>query len=128
MWAVSFVFTRMVTLTLMFLAVGFGLARAENQGLDIETGNFNTVLIRSDWARNSFLVCVPGLQHWSQIRARKALIFFFRPQDDCSTAGVFDPVLAALEVYPLPAEALEGVQTRTGCPKEDRTKTNPSAD
>lgn len=48
MWAVSFVFTRMVTLTLMFLAVGFGLARAENQGLDIETGNFNTVLIRSD--------------------------------------------------------------------------------
>lgn len=47
-WAVSFVFTRMVTLTLMFLAVGFGLARAENQGLDVEAGNFNTVLIRSD--------------------------------------------------------------------------------
>lgn len=46
MWAVSFVFTRMVTLTLMFLAVGFGLARAENQGLDLEMGNFNTVLIR----------------------------------------------------------------------------------
>uniref|UniRef100_A0A668A7L3 Translocation associated membrane protein 2 n=1 Tax=Myripristis murdjan TaxID=586833 RepID=A0A668A7L3_9TELE len=46
LWAVSFVFTRMVTLTLMFLAVGFGLARAENQGLDWETGNFNTVLIR----------------------------------------------------------------------------------
>lgn len=48
MWAVSFVFTRMVTLTLMFLAVGFGLARAENPGLDVEAGNFNTVLIRSD--------------------------------------------------------------------------------
>uniref|UniRef100_A0A671WGE8 Translocating chain-associated membrane protein n=1 Tax=Sparus aurata TaxID=8175 RepID=A0A671WGE8_SPAAU len=46
MWAVSFVFTRMATLTLMFLAVGFGLARAENQGLDLEMGNFNTVLIR----------------------------------------------------------------------------------
>uniref|UniRef100_A0A673CSV4 TLC domain-containing protein n=1 Tax=Sphaeramia orbicularis TaxID=375764 RepID=A0A673CSV4_9TELE len=46
LWAVSFVFTRMVTLTLMFLAVGFGLARAENQGLDWEMGNFNTVLIR----------------------------------------------------------------------------------
>uniref|UniRef100_A0A3Q3ID37 TLC domain-containing protein n=1 Tax=Monopterus albus TaxID=43700 RepID=A0A3Q3ID37_MONAL len=46
LWAVSFVFTRMATLTLMFLAVGFGLARAENQELDLETGNFNTVLIR----------------------------------------------------------------------------------
>lgn len=46
LWAVSFVFTRMATLTLMFLAVGFGLARAENQGLDWEMGNFNTVLIR----------------------------------------------------------------------------------
>ncbi|KAG7239669.1 hypothetical protein INR49_028605 [Caranx melampygus] len=46
LWAVSFVFTRMVTLTLMFLAVGFGLARSENQGLDWEMGNFNTVLIR----------------------------------------------------------------------------------
>ncbi|KAM8847680.1 translocating chain-associated membrane protein 2 [Synchiropus picturatus] len=45
-WAVSFVFTRMFTLTLMFLAVGFGLARSENQGFDLETGNFNTVLIR----------------------------------------------------------------------------------
>uniref|UniRef100_A0A674E364 Translocation associated membrane protein 2 n=1 Tax=Salmo trutta TaxID=8032 RepID=A0A674E364_SALTR len=45
-WAVCFVFTRMVTLTLMFLAVGFGLARAENQGLDWDLGNFNTVLIR----------------------------------------------------------------------------------
>ena len=40
--------TRMVTLTVMFLAVGFGLARAENQGLDWETGNFNTALLRYD--------------------------------------------------------------------------------
>ncbi|KAM9421207.1 translocating chain-associated membrane protein 2-like isoform 2-T2 [Salvelinus alpinus] len=47
LWAVNFVFTRMVTLTLVFLAVGFGLARAENQGLDWDMGNFNTVLIRS---------------------------------------------------------------------------------
>ncbi|XP_036840637.1 translocating chain-associated membrane protein 2 isoform X2 [Oncorhynchus mykiss] len=46
LWAVNFVFTRMVTLTLVFLAVGFGLARAENQGLDWDMGNFNTVLIR----------------------------------------------------------------------------------
>ncbi|CAB1342658.1 unnamed protein product [Coregonus sp. 'balchen'] len=46
LWAVNFVFTRMVTLTLVFLAVGFGLARAENQGLDWNMGNFNTVLIR----------------------------------------------------------------------------------
>lgn len=61
MWAVSFVFTRMVTLTLMFLAVGFGLARAENQGLDVETGNFNTVLIRSDRARNRFLIVFTAL-------------------------------------------------------------------
>uniref|UniRef100_A0A672TA97 Translocating chain-associated membrane protein n=1 Tax=Sinocyclocheilus grahami TaxID=75366 RepID=A0A672TA97_SINGR len=31
MWSVGFVLTRMITLTLMFLAVGFGLARSENQ-------------------------------------------------------------------------------------------------
>ncbi len=48
-------------------------------------------------------------------------------QDDCSTAGMFDPILATLEVYPLPAEALEGVQTRTGCSQEDRHKTSPTA-
>ncbi|KAG7278988.1 hypothetical protein CRUP_007535, partial [Coryphaenoides rupestris] len=46
LWAAGFVVTRMVTLTLSFLVVGFGLARAENQGLDLEMGNFNTVLIR----------------------------------------------------------------------------------
>lgn len=40
---------------------------------------------------------------------------------------MFDPILAALEVYPLPAEALEGVQTRTGCSQEDRHKTSPTA-
>lgn len=36
-------------------------------------------------------------------------LIFFQPQDVCSTDGVFDPVLAALEVHSLPAEALEGV-------------------
>ncbi|KAI1895688.1 hypothetical protein AGOR_G00108800 [Albula goreensis] len=46
MWAVVFVLTRMVTLTLTVLAVGFGLARAENQGLDWEAGNFNTLIVR----------------------------------------------------------------------------------
>ncbi|XP_036398525.1 translocating chain-associated membrane protein 2-like [Megalops cyprinoides] len=45
-WAVVFVLTRMATLTLTVLAVGFGLARAENQGLDWEAGNFNTLLLR----------------------------------------------------------------------------------
>lgn len=39
-------------------------------------------------------------------------------QDDRPAAGVFDPVLAALEVYPLPAEALEGVPTRAGVSQE----------
>lgn len=48
-------------------------------------------------------------------------------QDDCSTAGVFDSVLAALEVYPLPAEALEGVQTWTGCSQEGCHKTGLTA-
>uniref|UniRef100_A0A8C2JU15 Translocation associated membrane protein 2 n=1 Tax=Cyprinus carpio TaxID=7962 RepID=A0A8C2JU15_CYPCA len=46
MWSIGFVLTRMITLTLMFLAVGFGLARAENQTLDLEAGNFNTLPIR----------------------------------------------------------------------------------
>ncbi|KAM6954286.1 translocating chain-associated membrane protein 2 [Aplochiton taeniatus] len=59
LWAMSFVFTRMVTLTLMFLAVGFGLARAENQSLDLETGNFNTTLIRITVL---LLVCL--IQSW----------------------------------------------------------------
>uniref|UniRef100_A0A3Q0RRL8 Translocation associated membrane protein 2 n=1 Tax=Amphilophus citrinellus TaxID=61819 RepID=A0A3Q0RRL8_AMPCI len=59
LWAVSFVFTRMSTLTLMFLAVGFGLARSENQGLDLEMGNFNTVLIRMTVL---LLVCL--IQSW----------------------------------------------------------------
>ncbi|KAL4630455.1 translocating chain-associated membrane protein 2-like isoform X1 [Arapaima gigas] len=45
-WAVAFIVTRMVTLILLFLVVGFGLARVESQGLDWETGDFNSLLIR----------------------------------------------------------------------------------
>ncbi|XP_041107421.1 translocating chain-associated membrane protein 2-like [Polyodon spathula] len=45
-WAVGFVLTRLFTLTLSVLVVGFGLARMENQWLDLETGNFNTLLFR----------------------------------------------------------------------------------
>ncbi|CAL8392181.1 unnamed protein product [Arctogadus glacialis] len=59
LWAAGFVFTRMVTLTLSFLVVGFGLARTENQGFDLEMGNFNTVLIRMTVL---LLVCVT--QSW----------------------------------------------------------------
>lgn len=55
------------------------------------------------------------------------LLTFGPLQDDCSTAGMFDPILATLEVYPLPAEALEGVQARTGCSQEGRHKTSPAA-
>uniref|UniRef100_A0A3B4DWG0 TLC domain-containing protein n=1 Tax=Pygocentrus nattereri TaxID=42514 RepID=A0A3B4DWG0_PYGNA len=59
LWSVGFVLTRMVTLTLMFLAVGFGLARSENQTLDWEAGNFNTLSIR---LLVLFLVC--STQSW----------------------------------------------------------------
>lgn len=48
-------------------------------------------------------------------------------QDDCPAAGVFDSVLAALEVYPLPAEALEGVQTRAGLSQEGHQASAASA-
>lgn len=48
-------------------------------------------------------------------------------QDDRSTAGMFDPIVATLEVYPLPAEALEGVQTRTGRAQEGCHKASPTA-
>ncbi|XP_074919704.1 translocating chain-associated membrane protein 2 [Chelonoidis abingdonii] len=45
-WAVVFVITRLFTLTLSVLVIGFGLARAENQTFDLEKGNFNTLLSR----------------------------------------------------------------------------------
>ncbi|XP_043818396.1 translocating chain-associated membrane protein 2 [Dromiciops gliroides] len=45
-WAVVFVVTRLFTLTLAVLAIGFGLARMENQTFEPEKGNFNTLLFR----------------------------------------------------------------------------------
>lgn len=48
-------------------------------------------------------------------------------QDDRSTVGMFDPILATLEVYSLPAEALEGIQTRAGHSQEGCYKTIPKA-
>uniref|UniRef100_A0A452HDQ2 Translocating chain-associated membrane protein n=1 Tax=Gopherus agassizii TaxID=38772 RepID=A0A452HDQ2_9SAUR len=42
-WAVVFVVTRLFTLTLSVLVIGFGLARVENQMFDLEKGNFNTL-------------------------------------------------------------------------------------
>ncbi|KAL4671547.1 hypothetical protein H8959_004256 [Pygathrix nigripes] len=46
LWAVLFVFGRLLTLILSVLTVGFGLARAENQKLDFSTGNFNVLAVR----------------------------------------------------------------------------------
>ncbi|XP_075682257.1 translocating chain-associated membrane protein 1 [Rhinoderma darwinii] len=45
-WAILFVLGRLLTLILSVLTVGFGLARAENQVLDISSGNFNILAIR----------------------------------------------------------------------------------
>uniref|UniRef100_A0A6I8R9H3 Translocating chain-associated membrane protein n=1 Tax=Xenopus tropicalis TaxID=8364 RepID=A0A6I8R9H3_XENTR len=46
LWAVLFVLGRLLTLILSVLTVGFGLARAENQELDLSNGNFNILAIR----------------------------------------------------------------------------------
>ncbi|XP_075069733.1 translocating chain-associated membrane protein 1 [Mixophyes fleayi] len=46
LWAVLFVLGRLLTLILSVLTVGFGLTRAENQELDISSGNFNILAIR----------------------------------------------------------------------------------
>ncbi|XP_045658284.1 translocating chain-associated membrane protein 2 isoform X2 [Ursus americanus] len=43
-WAAVFGVTRLFILTLAVLAIGFGLARMENQAFDPEKGNFNTLL------------------------------------------------------------------------------------
>ncbi|XP_034504157.1 translocating chain-associated membrane protein 2 [Ailuropoda melanoleuca] len=43
-WAAVFGVTRLFILTLAVLAIGFGLARVENQAFDPEKGNFNTLL------------------------------------------------------------------------------------
>uniref|UniRef100_A0A8C2PAB2 TLC domain-containing protein n=1 Tax=Capra hircus TaxID=9925 RepID=A0A8C2PAB2_CAPHI len=45
-WAAVFGVTRLFILTLAVLAIGFGLARVENQAFDPEKGNFNTLLCR----------------------------------------------------------------------------------
>ncbi|TKC38450.1 hypothetical protein EI555_002552 [Monodon monoceros] len=45
-WAAAFGVTRLSILTLAVLAIGFGLARVENQAFDPEKGNFNTLLCR----------------------------------------------------------------------------------
>lgn len=55
------------------------------------------------------------------------VLFFFFFQDDRSTVGLFNSIVATLEVYSLPAEALEGVQTRAGCSQEVCCKTTPKA-
>uniref|UniRef100_A0A6I8N2E0 Translocating chain-associated membrane protein 1 n=1 Tax=Ornithorhynchus anatinus TaxID=9258 RepID=A0A6I8N2E0_ORNAN len=46
LWAVLFVLGRLLTLILSVLTVGFGLARAENQELDLSAGNFNVLAVR----------------------------------------------------------------------------------
>uniref|UniRef100_A0A8D0CKA4 Translocation associated membrane protein 2 n=1 Tax=Scleropages formosus TaxID=113540 RepID=A0A8D0CKA4_SCLFO len=60
MWALSFVFTRMVILTLTVLVVGFGLARVDSQGFDWEAGNFNI----SPISRLAVLLIVCLTQAW----------------------------------------------------------------
>ncbi|XP_058931315.1 translocating chain-associated membrane protein 2 [Kogia breviceps] len=45
-WAAAFGVTRLFILTLAVLAIGFGLARVENQAFDPEKGNFNALLCR----------------------------------------------------------------------------------
>uniref|UniRef100_A0A667YJI6 Translocating chain-associated membrane protein n=1 Tax=Myripristis murdjan TaxID=586833 RepID=A0A667YJI6_9TELE len=45
-WAVLFVLGRLLTLSLSVLTVGFGLATAEQQGLDLAAGNFNILFVR----------------------------------------------------------------------------------
>ncbi|KAG9347947.1 hypothetical protein JZ751_003964 [Albula glossodonta] len=45
-WAILFVLGRLLTLSLSVLTVGFGLAGAEQQGLDLAVGNFNVLFVR----------------------------------------------------------------------------------
>ncbi|CAO2607730.1 Translocating chain-associated membrane protein 2, partial [Lemmus lemmus] len=73
-WAAVFGVTRLFILTLAVLAIGFGLARVENQVFDPEKGNFNTLLCRLGML---LLVCVAQawlmwrfihsqLRHWRE--------------------------------------------------------------
>lgn len=45
-WAVLYVLGRLLTLSLSVLTVGFGLAGAPQQGLDLASGNFNVLFVR----------------------------------------------------------------------------------
>uniref|UniRef100_A0A8C9SR21 Translocating chain-associated membrane protein n=1 Tax=Scleropages formosus TaxID=113540 RepID=A0A8C9SR21_SCLFO len=45
-WAILYVLGRLLTLSLSVLTVGFGLAGAEQQGLDLAAGNFNVLFVR----------------------------------------------------------------------------------
>uniref|UniRef100_A0A3B3S0C2 Translocation associated membrane protein 1 n=1 Tax=Paramormyrops kingsleyae TaxID=1676925 RepID=A0A3B3S0C2_9TELE len=45
-WAVLYVLGRLLTLSLSVLTVGFGLAGAPQQGLDLDSGNFNVLFVR----------------------------------------------------------------------------------
>ncbi|XP_048831964.1 translocating chain-associated membrane protein 1 [Brienomyrus brachyistius] len=45
-WAVLYVLGRLLTLSLSVLTVGFGLAGATQQGLDLVSGNFNVLFVR----------------------------------------------------------------------------------
>ncbi|XP_019514275.1 PREDICTED: translocating chain-associated membrane protein 2 [Hipposideros armiger] len=58
-WAAVFGVTRLFILTLAVLAIGFGLARMENQAFDPEKGNFNTL-----FCRLCMLLLVCAAQAW----------------------------------------------------------------
>ncbi|XP_036790505.1 translocating chain-associated membrane protein 1 isoform X1 [Oncorhynchus mykiss] len=45
-WAILFVLGRLLTLSLSVLTVGFGLANADQQVLDLANGNFNVLFVR----------------------------------------------------------------------------------
>ncbi|KAM8809017.1 translocating chain-associated membrane protein 2 [Eudromia elegans] len=57
-WAVVFVVTRLFTLTLYILVIGFGLPRVENQALEPERGNFFSFLFNNVLFRMSVLLLV----------------------------------------------------------------------
>ncbi|XP_076875116.1 translocating chain-associated membrane protein 1-like 1 [Brachyhypopomus gauderio] len=46
LWALLFVFARLLTLTLSVLTFGFGLSRSDNQGFSLADGNFNVLTVR----------------------------------------------------------------------------------
>ncbi|XP_061228209.1 translocating chain-associated membrane protein 2 [Neopsephotus bourkii] len=57
-WAVVFVVTKLFTLTLYILVIGFGLPRVENQALDPERGNLFSFLFNNILFRMSVLLLV----------------------------------------------------------------------